>query len=456
MPFLLKLNFNSLGNISIGKGEGWLMHTNDSNLSNGFFDWLEGKRFHPESTAEYIDENTTTSDLFTIRKYIKILRFHFSENESAKFYYQQRYHSTENDNIETLNSFLGNITEPYLRQLIRRFALDKLLGEKINMLSTGEFRKAFVLKAAIAKPGVIFMEEPYTGIDSESCKLLNQLFEHLVLGGSSIVIFTSINQKPDFISHNFSINNENSSIINDIEHIVIPDITYNDNFNSAFELKNVFARYNGRDVLHNINWKVNRNQKWSLTGHNGAGKSTLLSFVYADNPQVYCNKVFLFDKKRGSGESIWEVKDQIGFYSSELHLYFNKMQTVEVAINSIVFQNPYQRRTLTSSENNFKIQLLNYFNLDLLEQKLLIELSSVTQKIVILVAVLLKNAPLLILVEPFQGFNDQLIQKSLTLIDKYVENRTFIMVSHNNSDFPECINRHFYLEKGIGHEVAEI
>jgi len=62
----------------------------------------------------------------------------------------------------------------------------------------------------------------------------------------------------------------------------------------------------------------------------------------------------------------------------------------------------------------------------------------------------------LILDEPFQGFNDQLIQKSLTLINKYVENRTFIMVSHNNSDFPECINRHFYLEKGIGHEVAEI
>jgi molybdate transport system ATP-binding protein len=64
---------------------------------------------------------------------------------------------------------------------------------------------------------------------------------------------------------------------------------------------------------------------------------TLLSFVYADNPQVYSNEVYLFDKKRGSGESIWDVKDQIGFYSSELHSYFNKQQTIEEAINSIIF-----------------------------------------------------------------------------------------------------------------------
>jgi molybdate transport system ATP-binding protein len=455
--FSLKFNFQVIGPVSIYKGQGLFVHTTDSDFVDTFFDWLDGRKYYPEASIEFSDNNENTSDLYIIRKQIITVRFRLSDNENVYFYYQQRYHATENDNVATLKDFLGEICDPYFDNLLLKLGLDKLLREKINMLSSGEFRKAFFIKASMTKPCAMFIEEPYTGIDTKSIELLNELFAYLLQNGMSVIIFASTGSRPDFIKNSLSIGGtENSGHFYNVKYIKVPDPYGNTNFINAFELKNVSANYDGRDVLHNINWTVSRNQKWSLTGHNGAGKSTLLSFVNADNPQVYCNNVHLFDRKRGSGETIWEIKDRIGFYSPEFHRYFNKLMTVEDAINSIVFQNPYEKRVLSCPEENFKLQLLNYFELVDSDQKMLCDLSVINQKLILLSAVMIKNAPLLILDEPFQGFSDQLIKKSVALINKYVEKRTFIMVSHNHSDFPVCINKHFYLKNGIGKELDEL
>jgi molybdate transport system ATP-binding protein len=458
MPsFSLTLNFGLLGNQTINGGQSWLINTGDSDLADAFFDWLEAIKYYPEASIEYTAEGFSTSDLYIIRKYFKTLRFRLTENESDFFYYQQRYNAAENDYVQTVGEYIGSITDPFLRQLAVQLGLERLYREKINMLSTGEFRKAFVLKASIAKPGVMFLDEPYTGVDSGTFIVFNRLFSYLVRNGSAVVIFTSTGTRPDIITHILNPEKSEKRLYpDDAGSIEIPEIYGSNDFKHAFELRNITASYYGRDVLHDVSWSVRRGEKWSLTGHNGAGKSTLLSFVYADNPQVYCNNVSLFDWRRGSGESIWEIKDRIGFYSSELHRYFNKIQTIESAINSIIFQNPYEKRLLNASEEEFRRRLLKYFNLDGPDNKLLCELSAVNQKLVILTAMLVKNAPLLILDEPFQGFSEQMIQKCLAILVSYVKNRTFIMVSHNNSDFPGCINRHFHLVEGKGSEIASL
>ena len=87
-------------------------------------------------------------------------------------------------------------------------------------------------------------------------------------------------------------------------------------------MKNVQVAYGGKKVLDGIDWEVNTGDRWVLSGHNGAGKTTLLSLITADNPQGYSNNLVLFDRKRGSGETVWEIKEKIGFVSPELHLYF--------------------------------------------------------------------------------------------------------------------------------------
>lgn len=89
-------------------------------------------------------------------------------------------------------------------------------------------------------------------------------------------------------------------------------------------MEHVKIRYGSRTILKDLDWEIKNGEKWALFGPNGAGKSTLLSLVYADNPQSYANTLYLFDRKRGSGESIWDIKKRIGYVSPEMHLYYKE------------------------------------------------------------------------------------------------------------------------------------
>jgi molybdate transport system ATP-binding protein len=41
-----------------------------------------------------------------------------------------------------------------------------------------------------------------------------------------------------------------------------------------------------------------------------------------DHPQCYCNDITVLGMRRGSGESIWDIKRHIGVVSSALHLQY--------------------------------------------------------------------------------------------------------------------------------------
>ena len=100
-------------------------------------------------------------------------------------------------------------------------------------------------------------------------------------------------------------------------------------FTIAFSIEDGHVRYGSRSVLEGINWTVRSGERWALTGPNGSGKSLLLSLVCADNPQAYANRITLFDRRRGSGESIWEIKDRIGYVCPEMQLYFKSSLPVD-------------------------------------------------------------------------------------------------------------------------------
>jgi molybdate transport system ATP-binding protein len=223
-------------------------------------------------------------------------------------------------------------------------------------------------------------------------------------------------------------------------------------FVNAFKLVNVQVQYDEKVILKDVNWEVGNEEKWMLKGTNGAGKSMLLSLVYADHPQVYSNEIWLFDKLRGSGENIWDIKDNIGFFSSEFYLYFDKSKTVDEAVRYIISQNPYKKRAFNEDELQFKNNLLEHFKLRKFQTSRLFELSTVNQRLILLCAVLIKNTPLLILDEPFHGFDGYLIRDMIQIIEEYTQKRTLVFVSHNDEEFPKCITKRFVLDKGCGRE----
>ena len=219
-------------------------------------------------------------------------------------------------------------------------------------------------------------------------------------------------------------------------------------FELAFTLKNLTIHDGNKKLLDSVNWTVRKGEKWALLGRNGAGKSMLLSVIFADHPQAYANHIVLFDRPRGSGESIWEIREQIGYFSTELFLYSDKNKTCRELAYSNLRSNPYKFNSITKEEKAYYVSLMEYFSLIHYKDLPLQSLPTTIQRLVFLIAVFLKNAPLLILDEPFHGFEISLVEKLKHFLDQYCRYRTFIFVSHQKSEIPSIVSKLLYVQKG--------
>ena len=187
-----------------------------------------------------------------------------------------------------------------------------------------------------------------------------------------------------------------------------------------------------------------------MLGPNGSGKSSILSLITADNPQAYRNDFDLFDRKRGSGESIWAIKKRIGFVSPELHLYADAHNSVWKIIASGLFDTAVLFKPLSNEQAESVADFIQLFNLENVKDKLLHQLSSGQQRLVFLARALVKNPPLLILDEPCQSLDHAHMVYFRELVNELVVSldKTLIYVTHYEAEIPACVNQVFRIEKG--------
>ena len=90
------------------------------------------------------------------------------------------------------------------------------------------------------------------------------------------------------------------------------------------EFREVTVTYPGAAaaVLERFSWTVRDGENWAIYGPNGSGKSTVLELITGENPFAYKNDISLFGRKRGSGESIWDIKKNIGSLSTAFHMRY--------------------------------------------------------------------------------------------------------------------------------------
>jgi molybdate transport system ATP-binding protein len=218
----------------------------------------------------------------------------------------------------------------------------------------------------------------------------------------------------------------------------------------VIKFNNVTIRYGERTILKNLNWVVLKGEHWSLSGQNGAGKSTLLSLVCADNPQSYACDISLFGHKRGSGESIWDIKKHIGYVSPEMHRsYKQNIPAIQIVASGLkdtvgLYYKP------TKQEKDLCIEWMNLFGIKHLADRKFLEMSSGEQRLVLLARAFVKSPDLLILDEPLHGLD--LCNRNLVkaVVDRYMfENpdRTLIYVTHYENELPNCIDNSLYLKK---------
>ncbi|MFC4196445.1 ATP-binding cassette domain-containing protein [Pedobacter jamesrossensis] len=385
----------------------------------------------------------------------------------ANFYYQQRYTSQQAKDTLTVHAELVGYgkekglhfdkVEPILEALnFSSFASSQLIE-----LSSGEHKKLQLVKALWLKPQLLIIDQPYTGLDAASRKNLNILLDEVSAKGVQMILISNDAELPASINRYAEIKDGQISV-SDIRKIKsfstekhnreIPDFLKESPVYSSkniIKMVDVNISYGEKQVLKNINWEVKAGEKWLLQGHNGSGKSTLLSLVNGDHPQSYANELYLFGKRRGSGESIWDIKQHIGLISPEFHWYFDASATVWQSIASGFYDTVGLFQQLPYTKSKQVDELVEYFGLTASKNELLKSLPLGKQRLVLLARTIIKNPELLILDEPCQGLDQQQTQHFNQLIDELCSNgMTLIYVGHFESQLPTCIEKRILLEKG--------
>ena len=217
------------------------------------------------------------------------------------------------------------------------------------------------------------------------------------------------------------------------------------------ELRQVSIRYGERTILNTLDWTVLNGERWALSGENGAGKSTLLSLVCADNPQSYACDITLFDRRRGTGESIWEIKKHIGYVSPEMHrAYLKNLPAIDIVASGLHDSVGLYRRTHPEQLAVCE-WWMDMFGIAHLRDRDFLTLSSGEQRLCLLARAFVKDPQLLILDEPLHGLdasNGQLVKE---IIDTFCRRpgKTLIMVTHYEEELPTCITHRLHLKKHV-------
>jgi molybdate transport system ATP-binding protein len=389
----------------------------------------------------------------------------------SEFYYQQRFNSFDASDAPTIFEELLRSSDSKqtnnIDSILDALGIYDLKNAPLIQLSSGEHKRFQLAKSLLNPPQVLILDNPYSGLDVSARKELNNLLKEISTKGTQIILIPGTFSVPGFITHIGFLENKQFKFFCKKE-IFPPEyfnrqksknIFFNEDllpvsneafqFDNVIEMKNVHLKYGEHTILDNLNWKVKQGEKWLLKGRNGAGKSSLLSMITGDHPQAYSNEIYLFGKRRGSGESIWDIKEKTGFISPELHAYFDKNITCFQAIGSGYFDTIGLFKKLSTKQYNNILQWLDFLQLSHVSKKPLHSVSASLQRMILLARALVKNPPLLVLDEPCQGLDQQQSNQFVSLIDQICSdsNKTLIYVSHDVSNVPSCIEKVLLLEK---------
>ena len=223
-------------------------------------------------------------------------------------------------------------------------------------------------------------------------------------------------------------------------------------------LRDGVVSYNDRPILNQLSWQVNPGEHWQIVGPNGAGKSTLLSLITGDHPQGYSNDLTLFGRRRGSGETIWDIKRHIGYVSSSLHLDYRVSSSVRNVILSGFFDSIGIYQAVSDRQHQLTSQWLALLGLGAMGDAPFHSLSWGQQRLALIARALVKHPALLILDEPLQGLdplNRQLVRRFVDVLIQQGSTQ-LLFVSHHAEDAPQCITHRFsFIPEGDGYRYQQ-
>jgi molybdate transport system ATP-binding protein len=398
----------------------------------------------------------------------------------GQLYYQQRYNAAAAEEVPTVREYLGAIPAPagtaawtYART-VALLRLEALQDERLIKLSNGETQRLRLAAALLHNPRLLLLDAPLTGLDTTTRAWFDAFLGEVAASGITLIMATAPTEIPALITHVAVLAEQR--LVHTLPRAefrpellpraALPTLLDADELRALTEapgadappayhtlvrLRGVTVRYGEKVVLDDISWEVRPGERWALTGPNGAGKSTLLSLLNGDNPQAYGKDITLFDRRRGTGESIWDIKRHIGYVSPELLHYFPGQLTCRQVVET-GFTDKLVRAATSPAQRALAARWLRVLHLGDSAGLPLRQLPASQQRLVLVARALVKSPPLLLLDEPGQGLDAGQLAHFRAVVDALCRATSvaLVYVSHYASELPVSITRALRLAQGVG------
>jgi molybdate transport system ATP-binding protein len=359
-------------------------------------------------------------------------------------------------------------TDQLLQQrLIAAFNFEGLLDRGFRKLSSGESRKLMLIRALTSQAQLLILDEPFEGLDANACLYLQQLLKDIAQHTPIVMVLNRLDEIPDFVSHIAYVNKaalaleidtkDDDAMVNltQLMHLKTTDlsvpaatenqpVTSLDNNQPLVRMRQVRVAYGDSVIFSDLDWTIEAGQHWQVTGPNGSGKTCLLNLITGDHPQCYINDIFVFGMQRGNGESIWQIKQHLGYVSSALQWEYRVTVSVRNAIISGFYDSIGIYQQYTDEQKSIADHWLSLLGMSPRADEPFNQLSFGDQRLILIARAMVKHPSLLILDEPCLGLDDLNRQLVLALIEKICEGleTTVLYVNHRSEDSIQGIQNH--------------
>ncbi|WP_296322210.1 ATP-binding cassette domain-containing protein [Treponema sp. UBA3813] len=383
---------------------------------------------------------------------------------------------------------------------VKLCGVEKILDRGLKFMSTGEIRRTLLCRALLSGKKLLILSDPFAGLDAQSRSILLEFFKTIVGKQKNspskdprttiILGMERYHEIPDTITNVLefaegkvsfcgtksdyeklisereeekakSREAEKNEFVSELKAIQKDtEILQNDGGKdsatqadeSLVKMNKVNVGWDDHRVLVDFTWEVKRGQHWLIRGPNGSGKTTLLELITGDNHQVFCNDVWLFGRKRGTGETIWDIKKNLGIVSYRWHVEYRMVGGTD--LESVIISGFKDSIGLYEQKTDVEIAAarlwLKLGGFEGREHESFGNLSYGEQRAILILRAAVKAPKILILDEPCHGLDESYRQKILDLIETVAETgtTTLLHVTHDPSEALPCEKHILELEPG--------
>ncbi len=365
-----------------------------------------------------------------------------------------------------VSDILGHVRDEHVKTLCHELGITPLLTQPFLSLSTGETRKLLFILALNSEPQVLLLDNPWEGVDDASRDIMLRVIERIHQHVQIIIAVNRLQDMPEIpavltlmengevISQSPAPYADNMASCKTWFHLQRDDITLPDTTHACqanglspgvplVVVNNGLVRFGETVIFSGLNWQVDPGQHWKIVGPNGSGKTCLLTLITGDNPNCYTNDLTVFGIRRGSGESIWDIKQHIGLLSNAFHLSYRVNCSVMDVLLSGFFDSIGLYERPGRDQRAVASAWLDTLHMQARKEAPFQSLSFGDQRLVLVARAMIKHPPLLILDEPCNGLDPINRFAVLALIEQLARDgrTTVLYVSHHKEDAIPSIRR---------------